>query len=122
MEAGKGLSANDFTAAYKTRLDSAVVPTVDVHTVTSLASLPVNKYNIKCTYSSSTPTAISFASTPAEGFECILSILNSTSADITQAIPNATGWQSEEDSITLPAGEVTEISIRYIHGKYIVRT
>lgn len=113
-------SAGLMSAGDKERLDKAIVPT-DIVTVSSLAGLPVDKYNIKFTTNSASPQAITFASTPQEGFECIISILNSTSANIVQPLPNAAPWQSEDASVSLPAGEVTEISIRYIHGKYIIK-
>lgn len=119
-ETGKGLSANDFTNDYRSRLDKAVVP-ADIVAVTSLSGMPVNKYNLKFTYSTGSAEALSFANTPAEGFECVISILNSTSANIIQPLPNAAPWQSEDASVDLATGEVTEISIRYVHGKYIVR-
>lgn len=108
------------SASDKSRLDKAVVPTV-LNTVSSLTSIPIDKYNIKFTYSRTSPIAISFASTPEEGAEYIISIYNSTSSNITQPIPNATGWQSSATSVTCPAGKITEVSIRYIFGKYIVR-
>ena len=108
------------TAADKQRLNKAVVPS-DTVVVSSLSGLPVNKYNIKFTYSSTSAQAISFASTPPEGFECIVSILNSTSTNIVQPLPNAAPWQTEDTSVELPSSKVTEISIRYVHGKYVIR-
>lgn len=119
-ETGKGLTTNDFTNDYKNRIDKAVVPS-DLVIVTTLVGLPINKYNIKFTYTNATALPISFATIPVDGFECIISILNSAASDITQAIPNAVPWQSEDANIGLPVGKVTEISIRYVHGKYIVR-
>lgn len=113
-------SAGLMSATDKSRLDKAVVPTV-LNTVSTLTGIPIDKYNIKFTYSSTSPIAISFASTPEEGAEYIISIYNSTSSNITQPIPNATGWQSSATSVTCPAGKITEVSIRYIFGKYIVR-
>lgn len=109
------MSAND-----KKRVDGAVVLN-DVGTV-SLSALPSNKYSLKYTYTSATPLAIAFASVPEEGREFMLDILNNTAADIEQPLPNASPWQSEDATVTLPAGKVTPISIRYVHGKYCVRT
>lgn len=108
------------SAVDKQRLDKTVVPS-DITVISSLSGAPVNKYNLKFTYTGATVQAISFATAPAEGFECVISIYNSTSADITQPLPNAAPWQSEESSVVLTAGTVSEISIRYIHGKYIIR-
>ena len=114
-------SANGLmTAADKQRLNKAVVPS-DTVVVSSLSGLPVNKYNIKFAYSNTSAQAISFTSTPPEGFECIVSILNNTSTNIIQPLPNAAPWQTEDTSVELPSSKVTEISIRYVHGKYIIR-
>lgn len=111
------MSAND-----KKRVDGAVVPSDIIEA--NLGALPVTpyRYSIKYTYTSATPIAIAFAATPVEGFECMIDILNSTSADIEQPLPNATPWQSGDATVTLPAGDVTPISIRFIHGKYCIRT
>ena len=114
-------SANGLmTAADKQRLNKAVVPS-DTVVVSSLSGLPVNKYNIKFAYSNTSAQAISFTSTPPEGFECIVSILNNTSTNIVQPLPNAAPWQTEDTSVELPSNKVTEISIRYVHDKYIIR-
>ena len=104
----------------KKRVDGAVVLN-DVGAV-SLGALPADKYSLKYTYTAATPIAIAFAATPEEGREFMLDILNSTAADIEQPIPNASPWQSEDATVTLTAGKVTPISIRYVHGKYCVRT
>lgn len=98
----------------------AIIPT-DVETLTSLSSLLPTKYSQKYTYTSTTAQGINFASTPEEGFECMLDIKNGTSSQITQAIPNSAAWQCEETSLVIPAGKVGSISIRYVHGKYCVR-
>lgn len=108
------------TAADKQRLNKAVVPS-DIVVVSSLSGMPVDKYNIKFTYNSASAQAISFTSKPPEGFECIVSILNSTSTNIVQPLPNAAPWQTEDTSVELPSSKVTEISIRYVHGKYVIR-
>ena len=114
-------SANGLmTAADKQRLNKAVVPS-DTVVVSSLSGLPVNKYNIKFAYSNTSAQAISFTSTPPEGFECIVSILNNTSTNIVQPLPNAAPWQTEDTSVELPSSKVTEISIRYVHSKYVIR-
>lgn len=114
-------SANGLmSSADKKRLDGAVVLN-DVGTV-NLSALPVDKYSLKYTYSSASPVAIAFSGVPEEGREFMLDILNSTAADIEQPIPNAAPWQSEDATVPLAAGKVTPISIRYVHGKYCVRT
>lgn len=90
----------------------------DITVATTLTNLPVENYSIKVTLSAA--SALSFASTPAEGWECMIDIKNTGSSDITQALPNATGWQCDEDSITIAAGKIASISVRYVHGVYVV--
>lgn len=114
------LSTNDFTDEDKRRLDKSLVPS-DIAILTSLSALSNTKYSQKFTYTTTTAQGINFASTPAEGFECLVSIKNGTSSQITQAIPNAAAWQCEETSLVIPAGKIGFISIQYIHGKYCVR-
>lgn len=87
--------------------------------VTTLTSMPIDKYNIKATVTG--PTTISFSSIPREGMEYMIEVLNSSSSDITQSIPTDSTWQSDYSNIVLTAGRVTSISIKYIHGKYLVR-
>ncbi|WP_099465189.1 hypothetical protein [Parabacteroides provencensis] len=91
----------------------------DVTEVTTLTDLPVTNYSIKATLSAASP--ISFASAPAEGEEYMIDILNSGSDDFDQPLPNADNCQSNETSVTCPAGKVTAISVRYIHSKYVFR-
>ena len=87
--------------------------------VTTLAGLPIDKYGIKATVTQA--TSMSFAITPDEGMEYMIDILNNTSADIEQPLPNGDNWQVPKESITLVAGKVTEISVRYVFGKYVVK-
>ena len=87
-------------------------------TTTTLTNLPVDTYSIRVTLSAA--SALSFASTPAEGWECMIDIKNTGSSAITQALPNASGWQCDEDSITIAAGKIASISVRYVHGTYVV--
>ena len=87
--------------------------------VTTLTGLPIDKYGIKATVTEA--TSMSFAITPSEGMEYMIDILNNTSADIEQPLPNGDNWQVPKDSITLVAGKVTEISVRYVFGKYVVK-
>lgn len=87
--------------------------------VTTLAGLPIDKYGIKATVTEA--TSMSFAIAPTEGMEFIVDILNNTSSDIEQPLPNGDDWQVPKDSITLVAGKVTEISVRYVFGKYVVK-
>lgn len=89
------------------------------NSVTTLTSMPIDKYNIKATVTEA--TTISFAGTPAEGMEYMIEVLNSSSSDITQPIPTDSEWQSDYSKIVLTAGRVTSISIKYIHGKYLIR-
>ena len=106
------MSADD-----KKKLDSAITPT-NVTFSTTLTNLSVANYSIKVTLSAA--SALSFASAPEEGWECMIDIKNTGSSDITQALPNATGWQCDEDSITIAAGKIASISVRYVHGVYVV--
>lgn len=91
----------------------------NINEVTTLTSMPIDKYNIKATVTEA--TTISFIGTPAEGMEYMIEVLNSSSSDITQPIPTDGTWQSDYSNIVLTAGRVTSISIKYIHGKYLVR-
>lgn len=113
-----GLDADllDGKHASEFQLANTAISTV-INSVTTLTNLPTDKYGIKATVSGN--TAISFASTPPEGSEYMIDILSPTA--FTQAIPNAGEWQSDEASIDVEANKVTSISIRYIHGKYVVR-
>lgn len=108
------------SAEDKQLVDDALILT-DIETVTSLSVLSPIKYSQKYTYITTTAQAINFANVPAEGFECMLAILNSTASNVTQAIPNAVAWQCEETSLVIPAGKIGFISIQYIHGIYCVR-
>lgn len=105
------------SAADKSRLDGAVV-FKEITVATSLSNLSIANYSIKVTLSSA--SALSFASTPYEGWECMIDIKNTGSSDITQALPNASGWQCDETSITIGAGKIASISVRYVHGTYVV--
>ena len=87
--------------------------------VTTLSRLTIDKYGIKATVTEATP--LSFATTPNDGMEYVIDILNNTDADIEQPLPNGDDWQVPKDSITLVAGKVTEISVRYVFGKYVVK-
>lgn len=90
----------------------------DITVATTLTNLPIDNYSIKVTLSGA--SALSFASTPPEGWECMIDIKNSSSSDITQALPNASGWQCEDASMTIAAGKIASISVRYVHGTYVV--
>lgn len=87
--------------------------------VTTLAGLPIDKYGIKATVTQA--TSMSFALAPMDGMEYIIDILNNTNANIDQPLPNGDDWQVPKESITLVAGKVTEISVRYVFGKYVVK-
>ena len=110
---GRGTDALMDDGTYKKVFDPK-----SVTTATTLTNLPVENYSIKVTLSAA--SALSFASTPAEGWECMIDIKNTGSSDITQALPNATGWQCDEESVTIAAGKIASISVRYIHGTYVV--
>lgn len=110
-------TAGYMSAEDKKRVDDAVV-FKDVTVSTTLTDLSIENYSIKVTLSEA--SALSFASTPAEGWECMIDIKNTGSADITQALPNATGWQCDDTSMTIAAGKIASISVRYVHGTYVV--
>ena len=108
------------SSADKRNLDAAVVPK-NITTATTLTNLSIANYSIKVTLSSA--SALSFASTPAEGWECMIDIKNvegGGSGPITQPLPNASGWQCDETSLTIAQGKIASISVRYIHGTYVV--
>ena len=110
-------SAGLMSSNHKVKLDNSLRLT-DVNSVTTLASLPVDKYSIKATVAEA--TTMSFADTPTEGMEYMIDVLNSSLADIDQPIPNGDGWQCDVDLVALVAGAVTPISVRYVHGIYCV--
>lgn len=117
-------TATSTTAGYmssgdKQRLDSALV-LKNVTTASTLSNLSIANYSIKVTLSSA--SALSFASTPAEGWECMINIKNSSSSSIAQPLPNASNWLCDDTSITIPANGYAEISVRYSHGLYWVIT
>lgn len=110
-------TAGYMSAEDKKRVDDAVV-FKDVTVATTLTNLPVTNYSIKVTLSAA--SALSFASTPYEGWECMIDIKNTGSSDITQALPNAPGWQRDETSMKIGAGKIASVSVRYVHGVYVV--
>lgn len=115
-------TATSTTAGYmsssdKQRLDSALV-LKNVTTASTLSNLSIANYSIKVTLSAA--SALSFSTTPNEGWECMIDIKNSSSSNITQPLPNASGWQCDDTSITIAAGKIASISVRYIHGTYVV--
>lgn len=111
-------AAGALSSTDKGRIDNAVVPT-SVTKVTSLTSIPITNYTIEATLSSSA-TALSFASTPADGQEFMIEVKNSGSAAITINLPNESGWQSDNSSITIAAGKIGSISVHYVFSTYVV--
>ena len=91
--------------------------------VESLAALPSSPYNLRFKYTSKSPQAINFADIASvpEMQEFYLSILNSSGSDFDQPVPNGSGWQSEESSVTLPNGKPTGVSLKKEHGIIVVR-
>ena len=89
------------------------------NSVTTLTSLPTDRYSIQAKVTAA--TTLSFSSTPSNGMEYMIDILNNSSSDIIQSLPNTNPYQSNVDSITLPAGKVTSISVRYVFNKYIIK-
>ena len=91
--------------------------------VESLEVLPASPYNLRFVYTNNSPQAINFANIASvpEMQEFYLSILNSSGSDFNQPIPNGSGWQSEESSVTLPNGKRTGVSLKKEHGVIVVR-
>ena len=89
------------------------------NSVTTLTSLPTDRYSIQAKVTAA--TTLSFLGTPKNGMEYMIDILNNSSSDIIQSLPNTDPYQSNVDSITLPAGKVTSISVRYVFNKYIIK-
>ena len=89
------------------------------NSVTTLSSLPIDKYGIQAKVTSA--TTLSFAGTPSNGMEYMIDILNNSSSDIVQTLPNTGSYQSNAESITLPKGKVTSISVRYVFSKFIIK-
>lgn len=87
-------------------------------TTNSLSNLPVDRYSIVVTLSSA--SALSFASTPEAGWECMIDIKNTSSSTLTLPIPNTGNWQSEDTSMDIAAGKIGCISVRYVHNTYVV--
>lgn len=110
---------NNYSSEEKTKVSDSL-RFKDVTVATTLTGLSIANYSIKVTLSAA--SALSFASTPYEGWECMIDIKNTGSSDITQALPNATGWQCDETSITIAVGKIASISVRYVHGTYVVLT
>ncbi len=108
---------NNYSNGDKTKVSDSL-RFKDIFTATSLSNLPIAYYSIKVTLSSA--RALSFASTPYEGWECMIDIKNTGSSVITQALPNASGWQCDVASITINPGKIASISVRYVHGTYVV--
>lgn len=92
----------------------------NITSATTLTNLSIDNYSIKVTLSAA--SALSFSSTPAEGWECMINIKNSSSSSIAQPLPNASNWLCDDTSITIPANGYAEISVRYSHGLYWVIT
>lgn len=122
---GKSVPANAvFTdtvyndGALQAEVGKSIKP-ANVTTAATLTGLSTANYSIKITLAAA--SALSFASTPAEGAEFMIDILNTSGADFDQPLPNADPWQSAETRLTCKAGMVSSISVRYIHGKYVIR-
>lgn len=94
-----------------------IAPTT-VTKATTLTNLSTANYSIMVTLSAA--SALSFDHSPAEGWECMIDIKNTSSSDIIQALPNASGWQCEDASMTIGAGKIASISVRYVHSTYVV--
>lgn len=90
-----------------------------VANVSNLSGLPTDKYTIAV--KASAASTLSFKSTPKEGMVYNIDILNTGSSDFDQPIPTGANWQSDDSKVSCKAGKVTSVSVRYIHGKYVVR-
>ena len=110
---------NNYSNEEKTKVSDSL-RVKDITVAETLTDLPIDNYSIKVTLY--LPSALSFASTPAEGWECMINIKNSSSSSIAQPLPNASNWLCDDTSITIPANGYAEISVRYSHGLYWVIT
>lgn len=106
--------------------NSKKLPTVDslqkyfftkINNVTDITSLPIDKYGIKATLSTS--QTLGFASTPTEGMEFMIDIKNTSSSSITISFPDT--MQYDVSSIVIASGKIYSISVRYVFGTYCVR-
>lgn len=113
--------SEDKSYSYRLISDATIFKSMfnQFNSVNTLASLPVDKYGIQAKVTSA--TTLSFAGTPANGMEYMIDILNNSSSDIVQTLPNTGSYQSNAESITLPKGKVTSISVRYVFSKFIIK-
>ena len=91
--------------------------------VESLAALPSSPYNLRFKYTSKSPASDQLCRyRQRTGNAGILSVdLEQFRVDFDQPVPNGSGWQSEESSVTLPNGKPTGVSLKKEHGIIVVR-
>ncbi|MCD7977014.1 MAG: hypothetical protein LUG51_07605 [Tannerellaceae bacterium] len=93
-------------------------PSTGITTLTSLNSVNIAA-NYDLRFTASANQTLSFAA-GTDGAECIISIKNSAAATITITFP-ATNVQTDETSMTIAAGEIGEISVRYLFDKFVIK-
>ena len=105
---------------------SALDYMVGRNTVTTLASLPINKRSVLANVT--TATSLSLASTLPEGQILIVKIYNTSGSSITQPLPTESPFESKNSdgsnlsSIVIDVGGSVEISILSINNKYVIKT
>lgn len=89
--------------------------------VTTLASLPIDAYNIIANVASATNLSMAVSSDDV-GREWQVWVNNTTGTDITQPLPTSGLFQSMSgDSVVVPKNSFIELSIWYINDKLVIR-
>lgn len=105
---------------------SALDYMVGRNTVTTLASLPIDKRSVLANVTAA--TSLSLASTLPEGQILTIKVYNTSGLSITQPLPTESPFESKKidgsnlSSIGIDVGGSVEISIWSINNKYIIKT
>ncbi|MCC8135014.1 MAG: hypothetical protein LIP04_16590, partial [Tannerellaceae bacterium] len=93
-------------------------PATGVTTLSSLSSVDITaSYDLRFTATAN--QTLSFAAA-TDGAECIIAINNTASSAITITFPT-TNVQTEESTMSIAAGEIGEISVRYLFSKFVIK-
>ncbi|MCC8198544.1 MAG: apolipoprotein A1/A4/E family protein [Tannerellaceae bacterium] len=93
-------------------------PATGVTTLSSLSSVDITaSYDLRFTATAN--QTLSFAAA-TDGAECIIAINNTASSAITITFPT-TNVQTEESTMSIVAGEIGEISVRYLFSKFVIK-
>ncbi|MCC8094018.1 MAG: apolipoprotein A1/A4/E family protein [Tannerellaceae bacterium] len=93
-------------------------PATGVTTLSSLSSVDITaSYDLRFTATAN--QTLSFAAA-TDGAECIIAINNTASSAITITFPT-TNVQTEETTMSIAAGEIGEISVRYLFSKFVIK-